>query len=577
MNTLKIYWRLIKPFWCSYRRWMSWLLLAVVIAMTVVQVYLTVEFNRWSGEFYTALQHLEGEKIYRLLTEFIWLSIGMILLSGYSSYYSQKLSIRWRAWMTEHIISHWLSDQHHHFLLKKSQADLDNPDQRIADDIDLLVQLSIDLLLSFLGSLLTLFSFVFILWELSGSLSFTLAEHQIHIPGYMLWLCIIYTILGSVLTQWIGKPLKQLNVHQQKCEADFRFALIERRQNAEAIAGQHGEEQERSKLSVTFSFIIHNWYRLMRKGRNLAFFTTGYLQVTEIAPIFFALPKFLSGAIDLGGLMQIKNAFSSVSGALSWFIFSYTDIAKLSATIHRINHFLVTMEELAQDAKVQSKTSVSMPEPTLIVKMPDVNRKRATNLLSAELSVFAPYSDDVLLHQLNISVSVGQLVTLVGDSGIGKSTLLRLLSGLGGKFKGKLSSVKCFYVPQKIYLPNDQLKAILCYPDNASEYADSVCKKTLSQVGLDSLSEQLHCEKDWGNTLSFGEQQRVLFARIFINKPKLIFIDELTSALDKTSASELVAQLKKHLPDSGVLMVTHQLELCEISDKVIDLNPHAHP
>lgn len=551
MNFLSQYWQLIKPFWLSKQRLPSVGLLLIIISMTFGSVWLSVQFNQWNGDFYNALQQLDGSTIYRLLGQFCVLIGSLILVSVYSSYLQKQLLIDWRTWMTSQLTAKWLSDEHHHLHMKLAQTEPDNPDQRIAEDIYLLIDLSLDLLLSFLRSVLTLGSFLTILWNLSGEMSFSLLGEQWNIPGYMVWMCIAYTLVGTAITHWIGKPLQRLNFNQQKREADFRSALIERRENSEMIGAQHGERIEREVLGDKFTYVAKNWYKLMVKERNLGFFTVGYAQVSSLAPIFFALPQFLSGVIQLGGLMQIKMAFMQVSGSLSWFIYSYRDLAKLSATVERLTTF------------TQKLTDIELPTKT--------KKPIAPNSLSANIRVLLG-KDQPLLEIEKFNVKQGQLVMLKGRSGLGKSSLLRTLSGFWPHYIGEYQRNDSMWIPQKLYLTTSSIKALVCYPLSVKDLDDLTCANALKQVGLASLTEQLDRVESWSTQLSGGEQQRLMFARILVNKPELILLDETTSSLDQTAASDMVRTLKQLLPDSAILMVTHQSQLWTLADTLIDLD-----
>lgn len=551
MNFLSQYWQLVKPFWLCKQRLPSVGLLVVIISMTFGSVWLSVQFNQWNGDFYNALQQLDGSNIYRLLGQFALLISALILVHVYSSYLQKKLLIDWRTWMTHDLTAKWLSDQHHHYHMKLAQSEPDNPDQRIAEDIYLLIDLSLDLLLSFLRSVLTLGSFITILWTLSGEMNFELGDKDWHVPGYMVWMCLAYTFIGTAVTHWIGKPLQRLNFNQQKREADFRAALIERRENSEMIGAQHGEAIEREALGEKFTFVADNWYKLMIKERNLGFFTVGYAQVSSLAPIFFALPQFLSGVIQLGGLMQIKMAFMQVSGALSWFIYSYRDLAKLSATVERLTTFRQQLNNI---------------EPPTLAKPPI-----APNALRATVRVKLNPAHS-LLEVNNLVVQQGQIVMLKGRSGLGKSSLLRTLSGFWPHYIGEYQRTHSMWVPQKLYLGTTSLKALICYPQPAHVIADHRCIDALEQVGLGAFCTDLERVETWSSRLSGGEQQRLMFARLLLNKPPLILLDETTSSLDQHAAQQMMSTLKRTLPSSAVLMVSHQPELWSMADSLIDLD-----
>ncbi|WP_145561192.1 ABC transporter ATP-binding protein/permease [Yersinia bercovieri] len=546
MKTLRQFYYLARPFWGIRSALLAWLLLVVVLALSLSSVWFNVQLNQWNGEFYNALQQLNSQALYRLLQHFILLVSALILVVVFADYLKQRLIMRWRTGMTEHILARWLSHKGQHYALKINALVPDNPDQRIAEDVRLLIESSLRLLITFLHSLLTLISFATILWQLSGSISFSLAQHSFTLPGYMFWVCILYTLIGIGLTHWIGYPLRQLNMDRQRREADYRSGLIARREASDAIAGQRGEQHERGALLQHFRAVAENWYQLIRYEKNLSFFTVGYQQLSALAPIFFALPKFLAGELLLGGLMQIRQSFAQVAGALGWFIFSYREIAAWQATVTRLYNFVVLL-----DAEPTSPVA-SAPEGELPL--------RATlDLHTADGAL--------LLSNIRITAAAGSLTLIQGRSGIGKSTLLRTLSGHWPHYQGRIQrSDSVSWLPQRLYLPHERLDDLLAYPAQRSDFSTEQLQQALAQVGLPQLNYQLALSTDWQQRLSGGEQQRLMFARLLLNKPRLILLDETTSALDAASACQLLRLLRQQLPDSAVLLVSHQNFLAEVAD-----------
>ncbi len=444
MKTINQFIYLVKPFWGRRAALFSWILLALSLTLTLSSVWFNVKMNMWNGDFYNALQRLDGQALYQLLQYFVLLVSGLILAVVMGDYLKQKLIIRWREGMTEQIQQRWLSVNSKHYTLKLTSQEPDNPDQRIAEDVRLLVESTLRLSITFLHSVLTLISFAAILWTLSGSFAFSLAGHDWRLPGYMFWICIAYTLVGIGLTQWIGYPLRKLNMEKQRCEADYRAALMNRRQHSDAIAGQRGELHERHTLMDKFKGIAHNWNNLIRYERNLSFFTVGYQQVTALAPIIFSLPKFLAGELLLGGLMQLRQSFTSVANSLSWFIFAYKEIAAWQATVTRLYNFVILLE---------NDTPPSVEEPT------DPN-----TLLCAKLDLFTANSDP-LLSAFSIQAQSGKLTLITGRSGRGKSTLLRALSGHWPYYLGKIRRhTDVCWLPQRLYLPHSRLDELLAYP-----------------------------------------------------------------------------------------------------------------
>ncbi|HEK0787625.1 TPA: ABC transporter ATP-binding protein/permease [Proteus mirabilis] len=551
MKTIKQFFYLVSPFWGRRAALYCWFLLIVSLTLTLSSVWFNVKMNEWNGGFYNALQQLDGQALYKLLQQFVIIIAGLITVVVMGDFLRQKMVIRWREGMTEQVLNRWLSKNSKHYMLRLTSQEPDNPDQRIAEDIRLLIESTMRLTVTFLHSLLTLISFATILWSLSGAISFTLGGSEWTIPGYMFWACIIYTIIGITITQLIGSPLRKINMDKQRKEADYRTALITRKQHGDAIAGQRGEMSDRNELMNRFLGVIHNWNNLIRYERNLAFFTVGYQQATAMAPIIFALPKFLAGELMLGGLMQLRQAFSSVAGALSWFIFSYKEIAAWQATVTRLYNFVVLLEHDHE------------PE------VADLNDKQTK--LKANLSLFMQ-DDSLLIQDINFSVKAGELTVIEGCSGLGKSTLLRALSGHWPYFKGDIQRApNVCWVPQRMYLPFARLDSLLAYPCQPNQFSAKEYEEVLHLVGLDKIKNQLSLETDWTTRLSGGEQQRLIFARLLLNKPELILLDETTSALDEQNALNMLQLLKQHLPTAGIALVSHQRFTHVIADNVISL------
>lgn len=557
MNKLKQFWQLIRPFWLtSEGRKGSFFLLIVVIGLSLSSVWFSVKLNEWNGAFFNAIQALDGPTIYKLLGQFILIVTALVLVLVYTDWLQKKLIIVWREWMTRDLCERWLSPDGRHYRLQLEGDTPDNPDQRIAEDVYLLIDLSLDLLISFLNSVVTLVSFITILWTLSGSISFALGGVPVTIPGYMVWVCFAWTFVASGITHWIGKPLIKLNFDQQKREADFRAGLLQRLHNGEAIAGQRGEAAEVDQLAKFFHGVCTNWRRLMDRNRNLSFFTIGFAQVTYLAPIFFALPKFLSGAIQLGGLMQIRMAFGQVTHAIGWFIHAYRSIARWSATVERLSTFERTLTRELPDCRVANDVS-SVPA------------------LKADVTVCLP-DGQALLKDVKVNAAPGTLTVIRGMSGIGKTCLLRAMAGFWPHYTGSItwqSQTAPIWIPQKMWLPEMPLKPLLTYPNTPEAVSDDECRRVLEAVGLTRIVDMVDDEKPyaWQRRLSGGEQQRLVVARLILTRPSILLLDEITSALDEQTTQTVLETLRRELPESVLVFVSHQRTVHESADYVIDV------
>lgn len=337
-------WQLIKPFWVSEERWRAWMMLIAIVVLSLGLVYISVQINQWNQVFYDALQNKNYPVFKAQLWRFTYLALIFIVLAVYKIYLTQGLQMRWRRWMTEKFMEKWLAHQAYYHT--EQQQIVDNPDQRIAEDLNVLTQYTLSLSLGLLSSLVTLFSFIDILWHVSGPMTFALGQHAITLPGYMVWFALLYAVLGSLLIWWVGKPLVMLGFNQERYEANFRFGLIRIRENNDAIALYHGEPREAQQLGDRFDTIRSNWWAIMRITRRLNIATNFYGQFAIVFPLLVAAPRYFSGAIQMGGLMQIASAFGQVQGALSWFIDAFNDLATWKACVNRLAGFNAAVDQV---------------------------------------------------------------------------------------------------------------------------------------------------------------------------------------------------------------------------------------
>lgn len=544
---IKRIWRLIRPYWTSEERWIARFLLFVIVALGLGEVYLNVLFNDWNNDFYNALQEVNKDAFIHAIIRFSWLAAFFIVVMVYKAYFNQMLTIKWRRWMTADYLAKWLSHQNY-YRMQLAGSNMDNPDQRISEDIDQCIQLSLGLSLGSLNSVVTLVSFLAILWQLSGPVDFTVHGWNVHIPGYMVWVAFAYAFLGTWITFRIGRPLIALNYNQQRLEANFRFSLVRLRENTESIAFYRGETQEQVGFLRRFNGIVENWWQIMRRQKKLNWFSSGYGQIANIFPYVVAAPRYFAQEIKLGGLMQTGSAFLHVQGALSYLVDSYNSIANLKAVEQRLTGFNSSIK----NAEEMQKTITGF------------TRENTTDnkLEAQELAIHLPDGTPLLEH-IDLSLKLGDSLLISGKSGSGKSTLLRTLAGLWPYAQGKLTLPaydRMLFIPQKPYLPLGTLREVLCYP-GATLHDDAALTELLSLCLLEHLTGRLDEENSWSHILSLGEQQRVAFARVLLIRPDFILLDEATSALDEAGETHLYGLLKEKLPGAAVISVGHRSSL----------------
>ncbi len=556
-------WRLIKPFWTSEERFMAWILLGAVIGLTLAMVYMNVQFNYWNNDFYNALQEKDKAAFWRLMGRFTFLATAYILMAVYAFYLNQMLQIRWRRWLTDSYLKQWLSKRAY-YSLQLGGNPADNPDQRVAEDLKIFVDQSLDLALGFLNAVVTLGSFVGILWGLSGPLEVPFNGSQIIIPGYMVWAALLYAIVGTWLTHKIGKKLIMLNFNQQRFEADFRFGLVRFRENTEGVALYGGEQDELRSFRTRFGSVVDNWWQIMRRQKILNTFTIGYSQAAIIFPFLVAGNRYFAGTIQLGGLMQISNAFGHVQGSLSWFINAYNTFATWKATVDRLLGFHNAIE----DAHVRAAGASGVRQ----------TQDTESDLVIDNVALSLP-DGSPLMASSSATVRPGDSLLVRGPSGSGKSTLFRAIAGIWPFGSGRVqmpARSAALFLPQRPYLPIGTLRDVIAYPARDRIFSEESARDALSAVGLGHLVGRLNEQQNWSMQLSPGEQQRVAFARALLQQPAWLFLDEATASLDEPAEQQLYRLLKERLPRTTLVSIGHRSTLLPFHARVMELKDDGH-
>jgi putative ATP-binding cassette transporter len=537
-TTAKI-WRLSLPYFQSDEKWKARALLAAIVVLNLAAVYMLVLLNEWNRVFYDALQNKDQTVFWQQLGRFAYLAFAFIIIAVYKFYLTQLLEVRWRAWMTAQYLQRWLG---HHAFYRMELARFegrtamgrtsspDNPDQRIQEDVNQFTSYTVSLSMGLLNAVVTLVSFVGILWGLSGAFSFSLGGHDVTIPGFMVWMAVLYCAVGSLITHFVGKPQIALNYEQQRLEADFRHHLVRVREYSEPIALDRGERVEKQQLDLRFGHVLRNYLDLIRTQKRLVWFTSFFGQAAVIFPFIVAAPRFFSGAIQLGELMQIASAFDRVQTALSWFVENYSTLATWRATTDRLTHFedALTRHEASLTPTVETTTSPdgSLQLDNLALALPQGTR----------------------LARASLQASAGDRILVSGPSGSGKSTLFRAIAGIWPHASGGLALPANFrdeamFIPQQPYLPQGPLRDALAYPEPASRYTDEALAQALRAALLPHLVHRLDEDGAWGQRLSGGERQRLAIARVLLKQPRWVFADEATSALDAPAERALYDKL----------------------------------
>jgi putative ATP-binding cassette transporter len=553
---------MIGPYWFSEDRWAARGLLLAVVLLTLGMVYLTVLLNQWNNAFYSALQDKDLVAFRGQLLRVTWLIGIFIFLAVYQVYLNQMLEIRWRRWLTDRYLRAWLADGAY-YRMQLVARETDNPDQRIAEDVHLLASHTLGLFTGGLRAIVTLVTFVAILWGLSGTFTVPVGEFSLTIPGYIVWVAVLYALAGTWLTDWLGRPLVRLNFDKQRYEADFRFSLVRFRENTEGVALYRGETDEFRGFRHRFEDVVGNWWDIMRRQKRMAYFTNAYGLGAWIVPSIVAAPRYFRGEIGLGGLMQTTQAFQQVQDALSFFIQSYKEIAAWSAVVERLAGFDRALEHVRRQS-TESGVRVAAGRPTeLTVEGVDLDLPDGQPLMA----------------NINLSLRQGDTVLLGGASGSGKSTLVRAIAGIWPFGRGDIhvpKDARVLFLPQRPYLPIGVLRDVVSYPMPADGVDDKTLREALEAVDLKDLTGRLDEAAHWALQLSPGEQQRLAFARALVQKPDWLFLDEATSAVDEGTEARLYQLVRERLPETTIFSIGHRATLGPFHARRLMVEPRAN-
>jgi putative ATP-binding cassette transporter len=549
LSTLAIIWRLARPYFFSEDRWAGRVLLGTVIAIELSVVAINVMLNQWNNRFYNALQERNWDAFIYEIGFFCVLAAIYIVLAVYQLYLNQWLQIRWRRWMTRHYLDHWLAGANHYRMQLLGDA-ADNPDQRIAEDINMFIDRTLAISVGLLSAIVTLFSFVVILWTLSAAAPLHLFGASFTIPGYLVWAALLYAAVGTTLTHLIGWPLVSLNFRQQRFEADFRFNLVRVRENSEQIALLGGETAEQERLLDRFGYVVGNFLLIMQRTKKLTFLTSGYTQISIVFPFIVISPAYFAGAVQLGGLMQTASAFTSVQTALSFFVNAYRSLAEWRAVVARLDGFNIAAERARAAATAPQAIAVSTREGRDRVEIDDllVRLPQGTPLVAAD----------------DIAIAAGERVLLTGPSGSGKSTLFRAIAGTWPFGAGTIrvpKGAKLMALPQRPYFPIGTLTAAVTYPAEPGTFDAEALSEVITAVGLPALAGRITEEAHWNRMLSLGEQQRLGIARAILQAPDYLFLDEATASLDEAAEAALYRLLNARLKRTTIVSIGHRSTL----------------
>jgi len=537
-------WRLTRIYWTSSDSWRGVALLLVCIAGELSYVYGQVRLAVAQSRIFDAIQDKQWPEFLHAIEVFLVVALVVVLISTYRVYFRNILQIRWRTQLTDHFLGEWMGP-HAYTHRELYHKDTDNPDQRISEDIQQYVASALGLSLSLLSAVATLISFAGMLWVLSGDWPLRIGSHEFWIPGLMMWVAILYALVSTWLTHRVGRSLVSINFDKLRFEADFRYGLVRFRDHVEAVALARGEAVEHHGALARFQNVIQNWWRLIVAQRNLTLLTSGIGQANGVVPLLVAAPAYFAGRMTLGSVTQTQIAYGQVSGALSWFVDAYQEIAAWRANIERLATFA---EMLDASRTVLEHAGIRLEkEPLDAVRIVHVDLKEPDG--------------QVVAADLNATIESGQHVALLGPAGLVKTMLFRAIAGIWPFGAGTIelpAQAKPLFLPHQPYLPIGSLREAVSYPSPSGTFPDEAIADALRLLGLEQLARRLDDVEPWEQQLSIDEQQRLTFARVFLQHPDWIFMDDATGALDEAMEKRIYGILAERLPGASVLSITNR-------------------
>jgi len=533
-------------------------LLALCVAMELGLVYANVNLARANSKVFDAVQGKQWPRFVEAIEIFLGVALVVVMISTYRIYVRNILQIRWREHLTRHFVDGWIGPyaygqaQLHH-------RDTDNPDQRISQDIQSYVASALGLSLSLLSAVATLVSFSGVLWRLSGTWPLRIGGYELWIPGLMMWVAILYSIVSMYLTHKVGRTLVGINFDRLRFEADFRYGLVRFRDHTEAVALARGQEVERRIAMTRFHAVITNWWDLITRQRNLTMLTGGIGQANGIVPLLVAAPAFFAGRMTLGGVTETGIAYGQVSGALSWFVDAYQEIAAWRASIERLSTFREKLDETKNDVERADAVHVDPAADA------DVHVTR--------LDLTQP-TGEIIAAGLDATLAAGQRTAVLGPPGRAKTTLFRALAGIWPFGHGRVAipaQARTLFLAREPYLPFGTLREAVAYPADPKGFSDDAVREALSLVRLDALAPRLDERETWDQALSGDEQQRLVFARALLHAPDWLIMDDATAALDEATEKLVYEVLAARLPATTVVSLTNRPHVAAIHQRRLEL------
>ncbi|MDA9405790.1 ABC transporter ATP-binding protein/permease [Bradyrhizobium sp. CCBAU 45384] len=558
------FWISARGFWSRKGDRLAWPFSIGLVVLIVLTVGFQYGINVWNRAIFDAIEKRDATTVFHLSAVFFPLAIGSIALAVVQVFARMGIQRRWRAWLTNSVLTRWLANGRY-YQLNLVGGDHNNPEYRIAEDLRIATDSPVDFIAGVTSALLSAATFIVVLWTIGGALTVTLGGSAITIPGFLVIAAVLYATIASGSIMVIGRQFVQVSEDKNQAEADFRYTLTRVRENGESIALLGGEEEERGGIDRNFSNVLRQWARLAGQHMRTTLVSQGSSLVAPVVPLLLCAPKFLDGSMSLGQVMQAASAFTIVQSAFGWLVDNYPRLADWNACARRIASLMMSLDGLERAEQGDG--------------LGRIKRGETSNDAMLELHDLSVTLDDgtAVVGETEVVIESGERLLVAGESGTGKSTLVRAIAGLwpwGGGSVNFHPDRRLFMLPQRPYVPSGSLRRAVAYPGAEEDWTVEEIGEALHKVGLDHLKEKIAEEGPWDQTLSGGEKQRLAFARLLLHTPDIVVLDEATSALDEKSQDKMMQMVTDELPKATIISVAHRVELEAFHSRKIVLERH---
>ncbi|MGP4668790.1 ABC transporter ATP-binding protein/permease [Agrobacterium pusense] len=558
---LKRFWISARGFWSRRGDGLAWPFSIGLLVMIGINVAFQYGVNVWDRGIFDAIEKRDASTVYFLASIFPPLVLGSVLIVTSQVYVRMRIQRRWRSWLTKVLVSRWIANGRY-YQLNLIDGDHQNPEARLSEDMRIATEAPVDFVAGVIAAFVSASTFIVVLWTIGGAMTLPIGGVWITIPGFLVVAAVIYALITSSSIAWIGRNFVKVSEVKNQLEAEFRYTLTRVRENGESIALLGGEEEERSDLDSRFRNVRHQWKRMAQQYMRTTVVSHGSMLIAPVVPVLLCAPKFLDGSMSLGQVMQAASAFTIVQSAFGWLVDNYPRLADWNACARRVASLMMSLDglERAEQSDTLGRIVRGETEGETMLSLKDV---------SVSLG-----DGTAVVKETDVEIGPGERVLVAGESGSGKSTLVRAIAGLwpwgGGSVNFRAGS-RLFMLPQRPYIPSGTLRRAVCYPQAAESWTAEEIGAALDKVGLGHLKDKVEDEAPWDQTLSGGEKQRLTFARLLLNDPDIIVMDEATAALDEKSQDRMMQTVIDELPDATIISVAHRAELEAFHSRKITL------